>query len=325
MLAFFTNLHRQLDPLSITSIARGGTTDFLDKLLENFPDWTFNAADKDLAGTFEIGVYQALGLSTNIGAELQLRYLPVSSYNPNFNYNPTPDGNELHWIQRVVNNHAITITTYGIIDLGHGTLEDKIDVFQKVLFCTLLVSLLFISTISANRQIEALNQFNFSKTTLALKNVSSDRVILWEQAFRGINKRPLLGWGFDGFGIAYPYITNLEGTPTVIRLGHFSFDYLDGNGELHTKRLPTYKAHNLILDTTLSTGILGLLTYLGLLGLSLYRVITSPYRGIEAVAVGYFVFTFTWFECAQFSHLVWWGLSLTNIAVDTSIRTKKLL
>ena len=197
--------------------------------------------------------------------------------------------------------------------------------YRKFLFCTLLVSLLFISTISANRKIEALNQFNFSKTTLALKNVSSDRVILWEQALRGINKRPLLGWGFDGFGIAYPYITNLEGTPTVIRLGHFSFDYLDGNGELHTKRLPTYKAHNLILDTTLSTGILGLLTYLGLLGLSLYRVITSPYRGIEVVAVAYFVFTFTWFECAQFSHLVWWGLSLTNIAVDTSIRTNKLL
>ena len=125
----------ELDPLSITSIARGGTTDFLDKLLETFPDWTFNAADKDLAGTFEIGVYQALGLSTGldpgVGAELQLRYLPASSYNPTFNYNPTSESNELHWIQRVVNNHALIPTLSGTINLGHGTLEDKIDVFQE--------------------------------------------------------------------------------------------------------------------------------------------------------------------------------------------------
>ncbi len=125
----------ELDPLSITSIARGGTTDFLDKLLETFPDWTFNSADKDLAGTFEIGVYQALGLSTGldpgVGAELQLRYLPASSYNPTFNYNPTSESNELHWIQRVVNNHALIPTLSGTINLGHGTLEDKIDVFQE--------------------------------------------------------------------------------------------------------------------------------------------------------------------------------------------------
>ncbi len=185
--------------------------------------------------------------------------------------------------------------------------------YRKFLICTVLVSVLFVSAVSANRKIEALEQFNFDRTTLGIKNLSSDRAVLWQQSLCGISKRPLLGWGFDGFGIAYPYILNSEWTPKVVRLGNFSFDYQSGDGELRTKPLPTYKAHNLILDTTNSVGILGMLSYLALLSLSLYRLIKSPCRGIEAVAIAYLVFTFTWFECAQFTHLAWWALSISGV------------
>ncbi|WP_339378960.1 hypothetical protein [Fischerella muscicola] len=59
---------------------------------------------------------------------------------------------------------------------------------------------------------------------------------------------------------------------------------------------------------------MGLVSYLALLGLCLWLVIKSPYRGIEAVVVAYFVFTFTWFECAQFTHLAWWSLSFFGIS-----------
>jgi O-antigen ligase len=101
--------------------------------------------------------------------------------------------------------------------------------------------------------------------------------------------------------------------PAVVRLGDFSFDYFDKDLQLKTKPLKTAKAHNLILDTILSTGILGMLSYFTLLGYYLARPIKSPARGAEAVAILYLAFTFTWFECAQFSHLAWWSLSLWGV------------
>jgi hypothetical protein len=56
------------------------------------------------------------------------------------------------------------------------------------------------------------------------------------------------------------------------------------------------------------------ISYLGLLGWCLWQVINSPYRGIEAVVIVYLAFTFTWFECAQFTHLAWWALSYLGIS-----------
>lgn len=117
----------------------------------------------------------------------------------------------------------------------------------------------------------------------------------------------------DGFGTAYPYVVNPNWTPKVVRLGNFSFDYFSSDGQLQTRSLSTTKAHNLILDTTLSVGFLGMLSYLGLLGFYLWGVVQSPYRGVEAIAVAYLVFTLTWFECAQFTHIVWWVLSLKEV------------
>lgn len=69
----------------------------------------------------------------------------------------------------------------------------------------------------------------------------------------------------DGFGTAYPEVQYRKKLAKVIRSGDFDFDYLDKNGQIQTALLPTVKAHNLILDTTLSVGFLGLLSYLTLL------------------------------------------------------------
>ena len=35
----------------------------------------------------------------------------------------------------------------------------------------------------------------------------------------------------------------------------------------------------------------------------------TTFQGIEAVGIAYLVYTFTWYESAQFSHLAWWALS----------------
>jgi O-antigen ligase len=147
-----------------------------------------------------------------------------------------------------------------------------------------------------------------------IRQIASGRIFLGEVSWRGISQRPLLGWGFDGFGTAYPYVRDPNWMPAVVRLGDFSFDYFDKDRQLKTKPLKTAKAHNLILDTTLSTGILGMLSYFTLLGYYIERSIKSPDRGAEAVAIVYLAFTFTWFECAQFTHLAWWSLSLRGVS-----------
>ncbi|NEP44083.1 MAG: hypothetical protein F6K35_34605 [Okeania sp. SIO2H7] len=78
---------------------------------------------------------------------------------------------------------------------------------------------------------------------------------------------------------------------------------------MRIRTLITYKTHNLILDTTLSVGILGTLSYAALWGYYILMLANSPSRRMLAVAIAYFTFTLTWFECAQFTHLVWWSLS----------------
>jgi hypothetical protein len=113
-------------------------------------------------------------------------------------------------------------------------------------------------------------------------------------------------------------------TPDVVRLGEFSFDYRGKNGQLRTMPIPTYKAHNLILDTTLSVGILGMLTYATLLVFCFRQIHFSSFCGIEALVVAYIAFTFTWFECAQFTHIVWWVLSLKGGEDSKAARYNKI-
>nr|WP_293095402.1 O-antigen ligase family protein [Okeania sp. SIO2F4] len=143
-----------------------------------------------------------------------------------------------------------------------------------------------------------------------LKQMTSDRIYLWQLASRGIKKRPLFGWGFNGFGIAYPNIKSKKNTPNVVRLGNVSYDVIDKNGKLRTLPLITYKAHNLILDTILSVGILGMLSYTALWGYYIFLLVRSSDRKMLVVGIAYLVFTITWFECAQFTYIAWWAISI---------------
>jgi len=143
----------------------------------------------------------------------------------------------------------------------------------------------------------------------------------WKLALKGIISRPLWGWGFGGFGSAYPFVADwagkdqvnlFEGVPVaqVLQSHEFIFEYLGIDGKVHAGFIETTKAHNLLLDATLSVGIIGLLTYLLLLGFCLWSTAKGPFRGIEAVVIVYLVYTLTWYESAQFSHLPWWALSI---------------
>jgi hypothetical protein len=68
---------------------------FVETLSRAFPEWSFRAASNDLAGRFDIGIYDA----EIVGASLALEYKPGAG-------DPTRENNRLNWIQRVVSNHS---------------------------------------------------------------------------------------------------------------------------------------------------------------------------------------------------------------------------
>jgi len=170
---------------------------------------------------------------------------------------------------------------------------------------------------------------------LALENASKlayepVRFHLWKLSIKGIMSRPLWGWGFGGFGSAFPYVAEWAGNDQrylfekvpvseVVKIHQFIFEYIGTDGNLHVGFIRNIKAHNFFLDTILTVGIIGLLAYMALLGFFIWRTIKSPVQGIEAIAITYLVYTLLWFESAQFSHLAWWALSTGFIGLGHSI------
>lgn len=161
---------------------------------------------------------------------------------------------------------------------------------------------------------------------------TSARSNLWPSAVRGIRERPLFGWGFNGFGLAWPHVNNfkvrwikhLARVPDperpgktkpvyverILRNNHSSFEYLGEDGNVYRVSNLTNKAHNIILDTTVSLGIVGAFVYATLFIFFLIVTARGAAWGLEVVAVVYFVYGLTWFESAQYSHLTWWALSV---------------
>ena len=107
-----------LSPTAVFSLPRGGTQGLLDRLNENFSDWAFKPALNDLAGSFEVRIYDAIGTPEQVGAGFQLFYKPGKS-------DPTLlHGSSLKWIQRVVSNHSVKPDK-------HSDKEDEEDVIDN--------------------------------------------------------------------------------------------------------------------------------------------------------------------------------------------------
>ncbi len=177
--------------------------------------------------------------------------------------------------------------------------------YYKILPGIALIAIIAIAIMTVTRPLD------WSKPTIA--QIMSSRSPMWTLSVRGIKKRPLFGWGFDGFGISYPYIRNPQITPIVVNLDEFTYDYINIKREISTREISTYKAHNWMLDTTLSVGILGLAAGIALWGYYVCLGLNSSLRGIEAVAIAYLIFTFTWFDGAQYAHIAWWMMSLAGV------------
>lgn len=147
-----------------------------------------------------------------------------------------------------------------------------------------------------------------------LNQAASGRVGMWEQAVRGIKMRPLWGWGYNGHGIAHPYSDRWNPAPVrVLRIDAIGFVGEFATGKIQPRPIPTHKAHNLILDTLQSLGMVGFFAYFALFSFYFFHTLHSPLPKLAAIALTYLIFTFTWFDCAQYSHLLWWSFSGSDL------------
>ncbi len=157
-----------------------------------------------------------------------------------------------------------------------------------------------------------------------LDDITSGRTYLWRTAYAGVKERPLFGWGFNGFGLSWPFVADWEDpfkyglidrlsenvpVQEVLANNNYNFTYIGTDGQERVGRTYTNKAHNLFLDTILSVGLVGFAAYLLLIGFFIYLSASGAGRGLEVIALVHLVYCLTWFDTAQFSHLVWWSLS----------------
>jgi O-antigen ligase len=161
-----------------------------------------------------------------------------------------------------------------------------------------------------------------------LESLTTGRLYLWFLSWQGIIEQPLSGWGFNGFGIAHlftgdwsgrlnTYIPDGNQVIRILSIHEYTFDFLNQNNAIISAEVFSHKAHNLLLDLMLSVGLIGTLLYITLLGWAFSLLCQSRFWGLSVIVIVYLVFTQTWFESAQFSHLPWWCLSVGVAARPT--------
>ncbi|NJO73899.1 MAG: O-antigen ligase family protein [Leptolyngbyaceae cyanobacterium RM1_406_9] len=177
-----------------------------------------------------------------------------------------------------------------------------------VLVLLSFISLTVVSSATSTRRISNLEDYSFPSHITILKHFTSDRHGLWSKAWTGFEKRLWIGWGFSGYTMADAF-QSCPSETVVITLDEYYFYCQTVDGQNLKVDSGATKAHNLVLDWLVSLGILGASTYLILLGFSIL-VVARFGTGLEAIAVTYVVYTLTWFDCGQISHLGWWILSV---------------
>ncbi|MBI4709036.1 MAG: O-antigen ligase family protein [Candidatus Portnoybacteria bacterium] len=94
--------------------------------------------------------------------------------------------------------------------------------------------------------------------TISMQETTSQtRLLAWKSSFNGFKEKPVLGWGWENYNVVF-------------------------NKHFDPKMFPTEnwfdRAHNIVFDTLVTTGVLGLLSYLAIFGaifLSLLRALKN--------------------------------------------------
>lgn len=110
--------------------------------------------------------------------------------------------------------------------------------------------------------------------------VSKDRIAVWGIGWRGLQERPLLGWGKENYSIVYAKHFD----PRIFLPEYGDDIWYD-------------RAHNIAVDTAVSTGVIGLIAYLGIF-ISVLYVLWKRFfaHKIEFITAGIFsVMLFSYF------------------------------
>ena len=128
-------------------------------------------------------------------------------------------------------------------------------------------------------------QKNHALSRIAGFSIQEDmqtRFLVWGVAWQGVKERPFLGWGQGNFDVVFD-------------------KYYDA--KLYSQEAWFDRAHNIIFDTLVTSGFIGLLAYVGILVFLLYSLWKNPQNSLTSIerailvglVVGYFVhslFTF---------------------------------
>ncbi|MFH0820124.1 MAG: O-antigen ligase family protein [bacterium] len=119
-------------------------------------------------------------------------------------------------------------------------------------------------------------------TTKLTEPAIEDRVFAWAAGLRGFADRPILGWGWENFNYAF----NQYFPPQI---------YRDSGSTLYFDR-----AHNILIELLVTTGPLGLLSYLAIIIFAFYALLKEKKIFSQIMALGllaYFLnnlFSFDW-------------------------------
>ena len=120
-----------------------------------------------------------------------------------------------------------------------------------LLVVSLAVPLLFWSIrktewVQASHALRRLSNYSLTESTI------QDRLLIWKMSVKGVAERPILGWGQENYYLVFQkyFEPGLYGAEQW-------FD----------------RSHNVFLDWAVHTGLLGLGTYLGILGVAVWQII----------------------------------------------------
>lgn len=163
----------------------------------------------------------------------------------------------------VVGFFVMALIPLVLVFFGKGKITESVSVsvkngIKRFSIISLVVVVVAVSFLGMNkesnfvRSSDLLNRFS-SLITFDIKNVfetqGKARTLLWGMAWKGVEEKPILGWGQDNF----PYV--------------FAKYY---DPEMYAQEQWFDRTHNVFFDWLIAGGILGLLSYLGLFFALLY-------------------------------------------------------
>jgi len=143
------------------------------------------------------------------------------------------------------------------------------------------------------------------------------RLVVWENSWQGFKERPILGWGPENFNVVFlKYFNPCMSLPEC-------------GTEIWFDRV-----HNIIFDTLVATGIVGLLSYLAIFGIAIYGLLRAAVKvterrnifiplGLVALLIVYFVQNLLVFDMINTYLVFFLSLAFINFLIQKQVIEEK--